>query len=137
MKTQVYYCTKTNHTRKIAEAIALGAGAEAVNIKSGKKPEKADILFIGGSLYAGVISPKLKEFISSIDGETVKEIVLFGSSASGETPFAQMKEACAEAGIPVSEETFFCPGSFVFVSRGRPNSDDLEAAQKFGAKMTE
>ena len=137
MKAQVYYCTKTKHTKAIAEAVAKGAGTTAVNIKSGEKPENADILFVGGSLYAGKIDRELREFILSLKSGEVKRAVLFGSAASGDTPFPEMRSLFEGKGIEVGKETFFCPGSFLFLRRGRPNEEDLAAACAFGKKAVE
>ena len=51
MKVEVRYFTRTGNTKKLADAIseALGVKAETVDAPLS---EKADILFLGSSVYA-------------------------------------------------------------------------------------
>ena len=54
-KVEVRYCSRTKfgNTRRIAEAIAEGAGTKAVSIDDeGALVEKADVLLLGGAPYA-------------------------------------------------------------------------------------
>ena len=63
-KVEVRYCsrTKSGNTRRIAEAIAEGAGTKAVSIDyEGALVEKADVLFVGGAPYANIMAPELRQ----------------------------------------------------------------------------
>ena len=52
-----------------AEAIARGAGVEAVSVDSPAAPikEHVDVLFIGGALYAYGLDKHLKEYLKNLD----------------------------------------------------------------------
>ena len=70
-KIEVRYCSRTKfgNTRRIAEAIAEGAGAKAISIDDEPKlTEKADILFLGGAPYANIMAPELRESGSGYGG---------------------------------------------------------------------
>ena len=81
MKTAVRYFSKLGNTKKIAEAIAQGAGVKAVSIADEPKlQEYIDILFLGGAPYANIMAPKLKEYAESFKAEQVGRVILFTTS---------------------------------------------------------
>ena len=82
-KIEVRYCSRTKfgNTRRIAEAIAEGAGTKAVSIDDEPKlTEKADILFLGGAPYANIMAIELKEYAEELDSKMVSKVVLFTTS---------------------------------------------------------
>lgn len=60
MNAAVRYYSRSGNTKAVAEAIAKGAGVQAVSVDAAdaKITEPVDVLFIGGALYAyGLDSP--------------------------------------------------------------------------------
>ncbi len=133
MKIAVRYYTKTDHTKKLAEAIAAAAGVEA---KTTDEPltEDVDILFLGSAVYAAQLDANVKSFIDGI-GVKVGKLVPFSSAAILSGTYKQVKKAAEEKGIYVSDEEFFCKGQFKMVSKGRPNEQDLADAAAFAKKI--
>lgn len=129
MNVQVYYYTRGGNTKKLADAIAQAVGATANDI-SVPLGEKADVLFLGSSLYAGGYDPAVGEFIEK-NADKIGTIVSFGSSASSMSTFKKVKALAQAKGIKVSDEYFNCPGHFLFLHKNRPNEADLADAASF------
>ncbi len=129
MKIAVRYYTKTSNTQKLAEAIAKAAGvhAETVDVPI---EEDVDILFLGSSVYAAGIDPKVKAFIDSLDSR-VKKVVSFSTAAILSSTYAQVKKLLSEKGISIDEREFHCRGQFKFMHRGKPDKRDIENVQAF------
>ena len=134
MKIAVRYYTKTGNTKRLAEAIAKAAGAEALPI-SVPVTEKTDILFLGNSYYDFSIDPEVREFIRSLDKEKIGKIVNFGSAAMLNSTWKKVKAEADKAGIPMDEREFHCRGEFKGIHKGRPNEDDLKAAAEFAGMI--
>ena len=67
MKKAVRYFSKSGNTKTIAEAIAAGAGVQAVSIA--EEPiltEYADILYLGGAPFANIMAPELKAYAARL-----------------------------------------------------------------------
>lgn len=128
---QVVYATKGGNTKKLADAIASAIGAQAIPVSDAGTLAAVDTLFIGASIYAGKIDAGLRQFLAALSPQQVKEVVVFGTSATSQTALAEVKEIAAVNGIPVSEQEFHCKGSFLFAHRGHPDSNDLKAAELF------
>ena len=125
----VRYCSKTKagNTRRIAEAIAKGAGVKAISIDDEPKlTEKADILFLGGAPYANIMAPELREYAENLDPAMVERIVLFTTSNWSRRTVAALKKIFKGKGITVSEDYFY---AHMLNIDGK-----LEAAKKFGAE---
>ncbi len=133
MKIAVRYYTKTGNTKRLAEAVAEAAGAEALPIGEPVE-EPVDILFLGNSYYAFSIDPEVREFIRKLDKDKVGRIVNFGSAAMLNSTWKKVKAEADKAGIVMDEREFHCKGEFKGIHKGRPNEDDLKAAAEF-AKM--
>jgi flavodoxin len=131
----VIYVSKGGNTRKLAHAIAKGAGAEAQSAAHAENLAQADILFVGGSMYGGKMSGVLRKFLQNLDQKQAAKVVVFGTSASGKSIRAEVTSILEPKGIPVAEEGFQCKGSFLCVNLGRPNAGDLAQAEDF-AKRT-
>lgn len=135
MKIAVRYFTRGGNTKKLAEAIGDAVGAEALDV-SKKLSEKADILFLGSSVYAWNADESVLKFISE-NRENIGVIVNFGSSAMGDTAFKKVKKAADGAGVKMSDKAFYSKGSFLFMNPGRPNGEDLKRAKEFAKKILE
>lgn len=130
-KIAVRYYSRSGKTRKLAEAVAGALGVTALPVDQGLR-EPADLLFLGTAVYAGDIHKETEKFIRGLTPETVKQAVLFGTSAGPDNlPAAKVRELLAARGIPMAESTFRAPGGFLFMNRGRPGEADLAAAAEF------
>ena len=129
---KVVYFSRGGNTKKVAEAIAAGIGVAAESVSAGPvSATDVDTLFVGGSLYAGKIASKLRKLLSGLNEGDVKRVIVFSTSTSGATALSKVKELLDPKNIPVSEAEFYCKGSFLFANRGRPNAEDLKAAEEF------
>ena len=136
MKYAVRYYTKTGNTKRLAEAIARVLGVEALPI-SEPVSEPVDILFLGNSYYAFSIDPEIKSFVQSLDRNMVGRIVNFGSAAMLNSTYKKVKAEADKVGISMEEREFHCRGEFKGIHKGRPNAEDIEAAEKCAATFLE
>lgn len=134
MKIAVRYYTKTGNTKRLAEAVAAAVGAEALPIST-PVSEPVDILFLGNSYYAFTIDPEVRDFIRSLDKDNVGRIVNFGSAAMLNSTWKKVKAEADKAGIKMDEREFHCKGEFKGVHKGRPNAEDLAAAEAFAKSI--
>ena len=126
-KIEVRYCSRTKfgNTRRIAEAIAEGAGTKAVSIDDEPKlTGKADILFLGGAPYANIMAPELREYAENLDPAMVGRIVLFTTSNWSRRTVLALKKIFKGKGITVSEDYFY---AHMLNIDGK-----IDAARKFG-----
>lgn len=82
MKTLIAYSTKHGCTEKTAQQLKqyLGGNITLVNLKKDSKPklEKYDRVIIGGSIHAGQIQKRVKEFCTNnLEELMLKELGLF------------------------------------------------------------
>ncbi len=132
MNIAVRYCSKTKfgNTKRIAEAIAEGAGVSAVSIfDEPKLNEKADILFLGGAPYANIMAPELREYAENIDSSMVSKVVLFTTSNWSRRTVLALKKLLRGKGITVCDDYFYAHMSAIDRKR--------EEAIEFGRKMIE
>ena len=134
MKIAVRYYTKTGNTKRLAEAVAEAVGAEALPLST-PIGDPVDILFLGNSYYAFSIDPEVREFIRNLDKSKVGRIVNFGSAAMLNSTYKKVKAEADKVGIPMDEREFHCKGEFKGVHKGRPNEEDLRAAEAFVKKI--
>jgi len=128
-KIEVRYCSRTKfgNTRRIAEAIAEGAGTKAISIDDEPKlTEKADILFLGGAPYANIMAPELREYAENLDPAMVGRIVLFTTSNWSRRTVLALKKIFKGKEITVSEDYFY---AHMLNIDGK-----IDAARKFGAE---
>ncbi len=133
MSVEVYYYSKGGNTKKLADAVAKAVGAAAKDVGTPLE-NKADILFLGSSLYAGGFDPAVADFIAKY-GSQIGTLVCFGSSASGKSTFNKVKALAEEKGVKVYDEFYNCPGHFLFLHKNRPNQEDLDKAAAFAKKV--
>lgn len=136
MKIALRYYTKTGNTKRLAEAMAESLGVEALPIDVPLN-EPVDLLFLGNSYYAFSIDPEVVQFIQSLDKDKVGKIVNFGSAAMLNSTWKKVKKQADKKGIPLEEKEFHCKGEFKGLHKGRPNEEDLKAAQDFAKDFLE
>jgi flavorubredoxin len=131
----VIYVSRGGNTKKLAEAIAKGAGVQAQSIANVADLPRINILFVGASIYAGKISGELHQFLQTLGPNHAAQAVVFGTSAGGKSALAEIKSLLEPKNIPVSEEAFCRKGSFLFLNLGRPNAGDLAQAEDFARRV--
>ena len=136
MTYAVRYYTKTGNTKRLAEAVAEALGVEALPI-SEPVTEPVDILFLGNSYYAFNIDPEVRNFVRSLNKNTVGKIVNFGSAAMLNSTYKKIKAEADKVGVPIDAREFHCRGEFKGVHKGRPNAEDLRAAADFARTFLE
>ena len=98
----VRYFSKLGNTKTIAEAIAEGAGVQAVSISD--EPgltEYTDVLFLGGAPYANTMAPELKAYAEKLDKSMVGKVILFTTSNWSRRTVLALKKTLREKGILV------------------------------------
>lgn len=133
MDIKIRYLSKTGNTKKIAIAIAEELNVEAKTIK--EPVNDADILFLGGAVYAGKISGSLKTFIESLDNSKIKKVAIFGTSGGESTPYAEIKKYLDEKNIQVLDNNFHSLGRFIFYLWKKPDKEDLDKAKTFAKEV--
>ncbi len=129
MNIAVRYYSRSGNTRAVAEAIAAAANVKAVSVDqpAAALAEPADVLFIGGALYAYGIDSHIKEYLKSLKKGDAKKAVVFSTSWISKHAIDLIKKGLGEAGIPVVEESFYV--------KNKPNSEQLKAAEAFARKF--
>lgn len=128
---RVVYISRGGNTKRLAEAIARGAGASAVSVEQFNTTEPADVLYVGASIYGGSIDGRLRQFLQALKPSQAKRVVVFGTSAGKRTALPEVKSILEPMGISVANDAFHCKGAFLIVNRGRPNGEDLKQAEAF------
>lgn len=135
MNIQIRYYTRSGNTKRLAEAIAEGTGAECASVDCALS-EKADLLFLGCSYYAFDMDASVKSFLSE-NKDKIGKIVIFGTSAMMKSMKKPMKKVTNPLGLSLSEEEFHCRGEFKMFFKGKPDEEDLAKAKEFAKKVIE
>ena len=108
----VVYATKTQHSKKLAEAIGKELGVEAINItKQAPSPKAAGLLFLVGGIYAGKCNPELISYAEKLNASITGKVVLVTSSASAaHRNQGELRQLLVGKGIEVVDE-ITCPGA--------------------------
>ncbi len=130
MKLAVRYYSRGGNTKKLALAVA-GALNVMAHTTGEKITEPIDILFLGSALYAWQPDKNISEFIKTLSPEIIKNVVIFTTSASPNSPYPKIKKLLEEQGLNVSEKFYHCPGEFLFANKNRPTEDDLKKIAEF------
>lgn len=133
MKVEVRYFSKNGATKKLADAIANAVGTEAKTVDA-KLDARADVVFLGASVYGGRPDPAVLQFIRD-NAKNIGKIVVFGTACTGKSTFATIKSAAAGEAIKTAEMFFQCKGEFLFLNKGRPNDSDCADAAEFARKQ--
>ncbi len=126
----VVYATKTQHSRKLAEAIGKELGVEAKNIAEFPQPKEAGLLFLVGGIYAGKSNPELLSYAEKLDASLAAKVVLVTSSVS--TSGRSQRDLwalLAKNGIDIVDE-ITCTGGFLFIKFSHPNKLDIQTVAK-------
>ncbi len=129
MKVEVRYYSRSGNTKSVAEAIAAQAGVSAVSVDSADAPlkETADVLFIGGALYAYGLDSNLKNYLKTLKKYDAKKAVVFSTSWLSKHSVDLIKKGLTEAGIPVEPEFFYV--------KNTPSEAQLKEAAEFARKF--
>ncbi len=134
MKVEVRYYSRSGNTKKLADAIASSLKTVAKTTDEAMK-NTIDILFLGGSVYAGNMDKKLKDFLETLDNTKVKKVAVFSTSASGKSIYQKVKDILDKKNIEVLEKSFSCKGKFLFSNRNRPNDQDMKDVVAFAKEV--
>ncbi len=134
MSVAVRYYSKSGNTKKLADAIAEVGGVEALTTEHPLE-EKADILFLGASVYAYGIADEMKRYIADLNPEKVGKVVVFSTSALAERAYPEVSRIIKDMGIEVDEKNFYCRGSFLMMHKGRPNDQDIADVKRFAKEI--
>ena len=101
---------------------------KAVSVDQSDAPlsEKADVLFIGGALYAYGLDKHLKTYLASLDPAKVGKAVIFSTSWISRHSIDLIRNALASKGIAVAPETFYV--------KNKANKEQLQKAREFALK---
>ncbi|MEN6339837.1 MAG: hypothetical protein ABFD03_06890 [Clostridiaceae bacterium] len=130
----VLYATKTQHSKKLAEAVGSALEVKAQNITENPNLTDIELLFIVGGIYGGVSMPELLTFVTAMEAPALKRAALITNCASGKQRQAALRKILEEKGIPVIDE-FVCKGAILFVSLPHPNTKDLKNAVDFALEI--
>ncbi len=131
MNKAVIYCSKTGHSKKIAQAVADELHVHAENVKENPDIGEVDWLFIVGGVYGGASDSQLIEYVSQLDGDKVHNAVLMTSCLSQKMKQDKIREILVEKGVNVHDDEFLCKGNFLFFGLGHPNQGEIRAAARF------
>jgi len=128
MNIEVRYYSRSGNTKAVAEAIAAAADVKAISVddEDAAIKETADVLFVGGALYAYGIDAHLKSFLRSLEKEAVKKAVVFSTSWISKHSIDLIKKELLEKGIEVEDDAFYV--------KSRPNDAQLKQAEQFAKK---
>ena len=139
MKADVVFYSATGNTRKIAEAIAEEAGCKARQAQQDPKPMDADIVFVGGAVYATSdhdIHPSIKLFADRLKTAGYRgRIALFATGFQKSDAVGLLKRAFRERGLSVAQESFYCKGKFLLFMNGHPDREDIGQAKVFASRI--
>jgi flavodoxin len=136
MTIRVVFHSQTGNTRKVAEAIAEELGVRAEEISGVSGLSGVDLLFIGDGIYAQKIHKSTDDFISGLDGQSVKHAAVFGTYGGMRQGLAEMQRKLRARGIRVFDESFGCRGrAWLLFNRRHPSDDELAASRKFADRI--
>lgn len=134
MNIAVRYASRGGNTKQVAEAIAVAAGVTAETVAI-PLPPGADLLFLGGAVYAGGIDTTLREFIDALSPNVVGVVAVFSTAAVKTSAYPQMKKLLQAKGTVVLDQEYHCRGQFTLMHHGRPNAEDLARAARFAQEI--
>lgn len=130
MTIAVCYFSKSGNTRKVTEAVGDAIGVKARDL-SWPFDRKMDVVFLGSGVYFGGVDEQVKNFLKRNAGN-IGVLVNVSTGGFGSS-YKAVKKLADELHIPVAEKEFHCKAkTFGILNGSHPNSDDLEAAAKFG-----
>jgi NAD(P)H dehydrogenase (quinone) len=153
MKVLVLYYSKGGNTRKLAEAVAEGAGlVEGIEVMlchtrdvTRDDFEAADGLVVGSPVYFGTMAAQLKQVLDDFVGARRKMENKVGAAfatagdASGgkETTMMSIIQALLIYGMIIVGDPLSATGHYGTSCVGAPDSATLENGQKLGRRVAE
>jgi len=131
MKIAIRYFTKSKkgNTEKIAKFIEEKINVEALDVTH-PLDEEVETLLLVNAMYAADIDKEIKEFLKN-NKDKIKTLININSSASGSSTLKAVKKVCDKEGINVSEKEFHTVASWIFINKGRPNTEDFAKLEEF------
>lgn len=128
MKYAVRYASRGGNTKAVAEVIADKVGVKALHAYE-PITEEVDVLFVGGGVLFNSPTKELKEFLASLDGTKVKEIVAFSTAEFSGATIKKIEAAAKEKGIKVNSESLLLKLAYQGFSLFAPAGGDLKENQ--------
>ena len=132
------------NTRKIAIAMAQAIGAEILPVREARTSviEGADLIGLGSGVYYGKFGKKTIDFIDQNEW-TGKKTFLFSTSGFGADKYNDAPTQLLEEKNAELLGCFHCRGYDTYplfklvggLSKGYPDEDDIQDAEKFAIKM--
>lgn len=144
----VVYFSPTHTTQKVVREIAEGmAIGEVVEVDMTMNHHKkviisdGDIVVVGGPVYISRLAAVATERLQLIEGsgQAVVCVVVYGNNLYGDA-MIELADLMEKSGLePVAGAGFIGEHSYAneqwHIADGRPNSDDLQLAKKFGQQI--
>jgi flavodoxin len=134
ISSSIVFATKTNHSKKLAEAIGDALNVVPINIKTNPRIADCDLLIVVGGIYGGVSSPELLNYLNALEAPYPRFAALVTNCASGKQTQKQARLILETKGISVCDE-FVCKGAFLFIGLGHPNRTDMLHAKEFALNI--
>ena len=137
MSIAIRYFTKSKkgNTKKLADAVSTALGIAALEV-SQDLPEQVDKLFLINAMYAANIDKEVAQFLTR-NRDRIGQIINMNTSASGASTLKAVKNVADTLKIPVSEQTFACKASWIFINKGLPSDEDFARAADFARQAAE
>jgi len=142
MKTLIIY-TSTHHgnTKKLGDAMKAHLNADMIEAKDAKTDalKDYDLVGFGSGIYGGSFHKDVLEFIDRLPDHVGKKAFVFSTSGLGKIKYNNSAvKKLNKKGFEIVG-SFACKGFNTFgpfkliggTAKGRPNSDDLRAAEAF------
>jgi flavodoxin len=139
MRIKVLYASKTGNTKKVGQAIGAAFDVQAESIDEAAGPIEADLLFLGGAVYATHehgLQPALSAFVSKLDPRKIGTAAVFCTGFEDKA-VGILKGLLSSRGVRVAKRAFFCRGKFLLFNLGHPDAVDLEDAKDFARRTAE
>lgn len=133
MDVKVIYQSRGGNTKMLAEAIASEVGVSPQPTTQGMRG-RADLLLVGGALYAGKPDKALVSFLDGLSKEDVSQAAIFGTATSDNNIGETLLPMLESRGIKVLGE-YYCKGKFLMMNRKHPDEQDLKRGKVFASQM--
>lgn len=97
----VRYQSRGGNSKAVADLIAEAFGLDAQEISRPEELEKTELLILGGGVYWGKMSKKLRHFVQNIESGKVKQVALFQTSGNTKGPLDTLENTLKSKGITV------------------------------------
>ncbi len=121
MTVAVRYYSRSGKTKAVADTIARAAGVEAISTDApdATLADRADVLFVGGALYAYGLDRNLSSYLGTLDASKVGKAVLFSTSWLSKHALDLMRKELEARGITVEDTTLYLRSGTVDSAEGQ------------------